>query len=485
MRTIKLQIVPISKNKDHKDNIKNRLNQIMYDTRKAANIMINSHYMSTQFMLNSIKLIDFDLNKIYKKKSEEKTNERKLRIEELNKIYKNIYGVTRESVSERNVKLIYDNIPSCVSNSLKNNIKKVWNDDLKGVLSGSRTIRSYKRGMPIPIRAVSMTFKENDIFEWTLGRNEIIEFKIIYGKDKGNYKSTVYKIINGLLKKSISSIQFKKNKFYLNLCVNDIKQKVGLNPDIIVGVDLGIRTPAYIATNEKFNPYKRLGDINDFLRVRLALQNKRKKAQRNAIMSKGGHGKKRKMKAVNRISNIERNFVKTYNHKISKEIIKFALQQNAGVIKLEFLKGFSNDETKDFFLRNWSYFELQQQIQYKAQSLGIDVIFIDPYHTSQTCSKCGHFEYNQRHKELFHCKKCNNKMNADKNAAINIANSNNIVIDEEDCEIKKQENTRKEIFKIFKNTSDIKIDVVNNSINVKTLIAINPFKERIKKIIFI
>ena len=34
-------------------------------------------------------------------------------------------------------------------------------------------------------------------------------------------------------------------------------------------------------------------------------------------------------------------------------------------------------------------------IDYKAKKENIKVIFVDPYHTSQTCSACGHYEEGQ------------------------------------------------------------------------------------------
>lgn len=503
MRTIKLEIAVIGENK--KSDIE-RLKQILGDVWKAANVMISSQFMSSEFLDKAYTLINFDLDKKYKRIKEieetlkKKNNpelkkelsqlkearkeEFKNRTNAVLKDFQEKFGVLKDSLSERNVKLTFNNLPSCVTNSLKNNIKSNWDNELWDIKCGKKTIRTYKKGMPAPISPTSMNFNKDSKdyhFTWTVARNEKITFKIILRKDNGNYSSTLDKIINGDLKQLISSIQFKKNKFFLNLCVNDVEKKIGLNPNICVGVDLGIRTPAYVATNEKAT--KALGDINDFLKVRMAIQRKKRKAQKNAIMSKGGHGRKRKMKAVYRNSEIERNFVKTYNHKISKEVIKFALQENAGVIKLEFLKGFGEKQNKEFVLRNWSYYELQQYIKYKAEHLGIVVKFVDPYQTSQTCSKCGHYEPNQRNKEtnIFTCGKCNTKLNGDMNAARNIACSENYVNKKEDCEISKQEKTRIEIYQIFKNKSESGV-ILNEDgmIDVNKLIAIKSIKQRIK-----
>jgi len=504
MRTLKLEIDVIGENKQ--TDIA-RLKQILQDVWKSANIMITSQFMSSEFLDKSYKLINVDLNKKYsritkieellkiKNNSELKTelaqlkkikkNELSNRMKSINAEFQEKFGVLKDSLSERDVKLQFDNLPSCVTNSLKNNIKSNWNNELFDIQCGNKTIRTYKKGMPAPISQISMTFNKDSsniyYFTWKATRNEIIKFKIILRNDNGNYSSTLDKIINMEIKQSISSIQFKKNKFFLNLCVNDVKKKIGLNPNICVGVDLGINTPAYVATNKKATVA--LGDKNDFFKVRMAIQRKKRKAQKNAIMSKGGHGRKRKMKAVNRNSDLEKNFVKTYNHKISKEIIKFALQENAGVIKLELLKGFGENKKKSLILRNWSYFELQQYIKYKAEQIGITVKFVDPYHTSQICSKCGHFEPNQRNKKsnIFTCGKCNTKLNGDMNAARNIARSEKYVTSTYECEFNKQKKTKIDIYKIFKNTSDIDIKLNDDgTIDVSKLIAINSIKQKLK-----
>ena len=115
---------------------------------------------------------------------------------------------------------------------------------------------------------------------------------------------------------------------------------------------------------------------------------------------------------------------------------------------MERLAGFGRDgngEVKDdrkFLLRNWSYFELQQLIEYKALAAGIEVRYVDPYHTSQICSFCGHYEPDQRSDQPHficknpECEKGKGKklkdgsyegINADWNAARNIAKSEKIV----------------------------------------------------------
>ena len=61
-------------------------------------------------------------------------------------------------------------------------------------------------------------------------------------------------------------------------------------------------------------------------------------------------------------------------------------------------------------------------IEYKAERVGIKVKYVDPAFTSQTCSKCGYVdEENRITQDKFECQKCGFTLNADHNAAINIA----------------------------------------------------------------
>jgi transposase len=50
------------------------------------------------------------------------------------------------------------------------------------------------------------------------------------------------------------------------------------------------------------------------------------------------------------------------------------------------------------------------------------VVAVDPRHTSQACSRCGHSaRNNRRSRSVFKCRKCEYHLNADLNAARNIA----------------------------------------------------------------
>lgn len=129
------------------------------------------------------------------------------------------------------------------------------------------------------------------------------------------------------------------------------------------------------------------------------------------------NGKYRKVKETR---NRENRIVKDVNHKVSKKIVQEAKQDGMG-IKLEYLQGIRNAKSGRNFrysLNSWSFYQLEQMIEYKARLLGIPVVYVDPYHTSKECSRCG--QIGNRSGKSFKCQ-CGHVDHADANASFNIA----------------------------------------------------------------
>lgn len=67
----------------------------------------------------------------------------------------------------------------------------------------------------------------------------------------------------------------------------------------------------------------------------------------------------------------------------------------------------------------WSL--LRRRIEEKAATCGVQVIAVNPRHTSQTCHRCGAVDPRARESQArFHCRNCGHQAHADINAAINI-----------------------------------------------------------------
>jgi IS605 OrfB family transposase len=116
--------------------------------------------------------------------------------------------------------------------------------------------------------------------------------------------------------------------------------------------------------------------------------------------------------------------MKDHNHKISRQIVNFAVANGVGILRMEDLTEIRNRAKSKSepgrSLHSWAFYQLQEMIRYKAEMSGIRVERVNPEYTSQTC-KCGHREKANRNGIRFRCKKCGYTIHADLNGAINIA----------------------------------------------------------------
>lgn len=314
-------------------------------------------------------------------------------------------------------------------------IKKAMQDfysDIDGVLRGERSIRVYKKSNPLYIRGRSLNlYKNKDEYyiKWING----VVFKCILAAKRQNSLELEKSLDNIILSNyeiCDSSIEFNKNDLVLNLSFkipqneNIIIDKI---PGRVVGVDLGLKIPAYCCLNDKPYIHKCIGNINDLLKVRVQMQNRRRNLQKSLLSTAGGKGKNKKLKALDQFKEKEKNYAKAYNHYLSSSIVKFAMENQASQINLECLN--LMEIKNKSVLRSWTYSELQRFIEYKAENKGIKVQYIDPFLTSQVCSNCGNFDINQRISQSdFLCNNCGFRANADYNAARNISKSNRYII---------------------------------------------------------
>src|SRR6266508_2560369 len=142
-----------------------------------------------------------------------------------------------------------------------------------------------------------------------------------------------------------------------------------------------------------------------------------------ALQKRGTKSAKRHLRKTKRR---RARFRRDADHVLSKQIV--AAAEPGSTIVLENLK----DIRKRMKARrrtqikrrmhSWPFASLKTKVEYKAEERGCTVVAVDPRHTSQTCSCCGHTARNNRRSQsMFKCRKCGYHLNADLNAARNIA----------------------------------------------------------------
>jgi IS605 OrfB family transposase len=208
----------------------------------------------------------------------------------------------------------------------------------------------------------------------------------------------------------------RRGEVYLSVSFKKEVAEIEKPNDAVVGVDRGINVLATI-TDGKRQQFFGGGHTSQirsrYAKIRASLQ--RKKAQT---------GSRSTRRALKRLSGRGRRFQRNENHVISRRIVEFAQPTGTPTIAIEALGGIRNGrklkKESRTELNRWAFYELEQFIRYKAQTLGMEVIGVDPKHTSQGCSRCGHTEKANRHTHRFLCKACGYELHADLNAARNI-----------------------------------------------------------------
>jgi putative transposase len=179
----------------------------------------------------------------------------------------------------------------------------------------------------------------------------------------------------------------------------------------VVGVDLGINRPAVTSTNRFLGQRRWKAIEGHYFKAIRALQKKGTKSAKRHLR----RAKRRRAR-----------FRKDADHVLSKQIV--AAAEPGSTVVLEDLKDIrkrmkakrrTNTKRR---MHLWPFASLKTKVEYEAEERGCTVVAVDPRHTSQACSRCGHSASNNRRSQsAFTCRKCSYHLNADLNAARNIA----------------------------------------------------------------
>jgi len=311
----------------------------------------------------------------------------------------------------------YSELPSEVRTGFNQSIYKTLSNNFYDIKNGKMSIPSFRKtNINIPFSGKKKPDGSSDIiyvkddryyfdYPTARGMDMKITLSLFFGKDRSNNRIIVDRIISGEYSICDSSIQVVDNEFYMLLTYKQPDKVSETISDKVMGIDIGINRPVtYYIDGEKHQPQQ----MNIGLKIqhdRMKFYKHRKSLQESIKYSKGGHGRNRKTQSLNDLREKESNWSKTINHTITREVIRIAQQYNVGTIKMEDLTGITTN-SKDYFLKSWAYFQLQTYIEYKAKELGINILWVDPKDTSNTCPTCkvsNPLNRNDKDKTKFRC----------------------------------------------------------------------------------
>ena len=129
--------------------------------------------------------------------------------------------------------------------------------------------------------------------------------------------------------------------------------------------------------------------------------------------------KKGAKNALKKIRRKQSNRVKDINHKVSRSVVDYAKSHRLAVVLEDLGKISKKGKAKRYVQKSqWSFYQLETFVKYKASLLGIPIYFVNPAYTSQVCSRCG--SINKPNGKKYKCP-CSHFDHRDSNAAFNIS----------------------------------------------------------------
>ena len=259
----------------------------------------------------------------------------------------------------------------------------------------------------------------------------------IYLKDNGKLQiptlgdmkfGSVRKDFDLSCKKQVANISFDGKYWYLSY-VEDIELPEVALPEYTseVGIDLGIKTLATISDGTT------VPNIKTFRRVRILnkrLKRLQRKLSRKYYINKcNRHNKtkniiklERQIKLIYRsLKNIRINHIRKFVSELLKKRPQYVAIEDLNV------KGMMKNKHLAKDVANCSFYTIREHLIRKAKERHIVVRLVDRFYpSSKTCSNCGHYKKDLKlSQRVYHCSHCQEKIDRDLNAAINIAKTDN------------------------------------------------------------
>ncbi len=345
--------------------------------------------------------------------------------------YKNPSGYVYNKIKDS-----YSKMSSLIKNDAVQIAYKKYKDSKQDVWKGNISIPSYKADQPIPLHKKLIQFTRDpdhgliaviDVFAEKY-RNELNYQKLRFSLK--TYDSTQKSIMQRIESKEYTYNQchlvFDKKSWYFLLTYSFIPEESTVDPEKILGVDMGAVYAIYASSHENRGTFKIHGDeVDQYARKLEAIKYAKQSQARYCGDGRIGHGTKTRVAPVYDEADAIARFRDTINHRYSRALVDFAVKNGYGVIQMENLTGIKENTGFPRRLRHWTYYDLQTKIKNKASEHGIEVRLVAPGYTSQRCSKCGHIDKaNRPDQETFRCTACGYQTNADYNASQNISIKN-------------------------------------------------------------
>jgi putative transposase len=261
-----------------------------------------------------------------------------------------------------------------------------------------------------PFRYHSLTFKQYGNSFTVLAGGKQNRGTLVLAK-LGHVKMVLHRSITGTPKTAIVK-RTPTGKWYVSITVKvEAKARDGKRPlpsEEVVGIDVGLKTFAYLSTGEE------IANPRFFRAEEAALA----RAQRKLAQApKGSRERDRKRQVVarihERIANRRRTFIE---QEVSGLIMRFGFLAVEALVVRNLVQ--NPKLAKSIADASWSMFF--SHLLDKAEEAGRVVVRVNPAYTSQTCSACGQRQPMPLSVRVYECPRCGLVIHRDHNGSLNI-----------------------------------------------------------------
>ena len=232
-------------------------------------------------------------------------------------------------------------------------------------------------------------------------------------------------------KKQVANISFDGKYWYLSY-TEDVESQVTDLPDYTdgIGIDLGIKTLATVSDGTI------VPNIKTFRRVRILnkrLKRLQRKVSRKYLINKcNKHNKtknilklERQIKLIHRsLRNIRINHIRQFVSDLVKKQPQYIAIEDLNV------KGMMKNKYLAKDIANCSFYAIREQLIRKAKERLIAIRLVERFYPfSKTCSACGHYKKDLKlNQRVYCCDNCQEKIDRDFNASLNIVKTDRYVL---------------------------------------------------------
>lgn len=297
----------------------------------------------------------------------------KVKLADFKKDPEGIFNSSKMNTTYRILSLYFKGkLPSKIISAMNMTLNRAYSTDRSSYWKGEKSLRNYRKDMPIPFGGDQLKLGNDEKgrdFMFTLFK---IPFRTYLGKDRSDKRILLQRCLVGQIKICTSSIKIVKGKIFLLLALELPKKQHDLKEHIIAEASLSVEHPITVSIDrDNFQ----IGNKEEFLYRRLAIQAARHRIQKAVAFNEGGHGRKKKLKSLENFTEKEKRYVDSRLHLYSRRLIDICVKSGAGTLLLVNQSNKEEAAKEDgFLLRNWSYYGLIEKIKYKANMAGINVI---------------------------------------------------------------------------------------------------------------